>query len=134
MLEEQLVELIGVVRAMNDNLFEIKQLLAGAGAARTPDEPGEESLAPASAAPTQKLKPGKGKVSGTAQVVKADGTSGPTLDETNPDLPQVKAALRKLQEKESRDAVLSLLKSFGAVRLSEVKPEDYPQLIERAAA
>jgi hypothetical protein len=44
----------------------------------------------------------------------------------------VKAALLVLQEAKGETAVLDAIKDFGAAKFSQIKPEDYVALIERA--
>jgi hypothetical protein len=75
-----------------------------------------------------------------AQVDLEDLTNEPTVEpkvvepEPEPAVTRedVKAALLVLQESKGETAVLDAIKDFGAAKFSQIKPEDYVALIERA--
>ena len=109
MLEETIINLEKEVKILNKHISKLIELMVN----------GKQSLVP------------KNAINQTIAVEAVQTVDCNDAFEGNP-LDAVKKALMNLAKEKGRDTAKELLSEFNATKLSDLKPEDYLDLIEKA--
>lgn len=125
MIEEQLNELIGVMRAVNDNVVELKQALAGS---LTPPLETPTPAEPASPAPITEAGDAEQLASSDSNESVGSASSAAVSKQ------DVMVALRSLDKAKGKDAVQALLAKHKARNLTSLDESLYGAVIEEARA
>lgn len=125
MIEQKIDELIGAIGALNDNIFELKQALAGT---LTPPLETPTPAEPASPAPNTEAGDAETSIPSDSNESVGSASSAAVSKQ------DVMVALRALDKAKGKDAVQALLAKHKARNLTSLDESLYGAVIEEAQA